>query len=167
MARTIDEITANINNAQSVISSQEQLITAYNATIQANANEIEALRMQHDTLVSTQMEFMELCSTLSADASAIGTNYGTTNGFASDFSGKALEKIEAVKTEVTEKLQGMIDRIGYQISVCETNLSTAQNNLTSAQNQISAAQTSLETYNLELEAARAEEVLISTENSGT
>lgn len=164
MARTIDEITANITNAQSVISSQEQLVEAYNATIQANASEIEALRRQRETLVSTQMEFSELCSTLSGDAGAIRDNYGTTNGFANDFSGKALEKIETVKTEVLEKLQGMIDRIDYQIGVCEGELSTAQNNLTSAQNQISTAQNSLETYSYELEAARSEEAQVSAEN---
>jgi len=167
MARSVEEITANISDAQSVISSQEQLVTAYNATIQANANEIEALGRQRETLVSTQIEFNDLCSTLSGDANAIGANYGATNGFANEFASKATEKIEAVKTEVLEKLQGMIDRIDYQIGVCEINLSTAQDNLTSAQNQISAAQTSLESYNSELDVARAEEALASSEDSDT
>lgn len=163
MARTVDEITTSISNVQSVISNQEQLIRAYNAAIQTNSNEIEALRMQREVLVSTQMEFNEMCSTLSSDASAIGTNYGTTNGFAGDFSSKALEKIETVRTEAIEKLQGMIERIDYQIGVCEAELSTAQNDLTLAQNQISAAQTSLESYNSELEIARNEEMFTYTE----
>lgn len=158
MGRTVDQVNESIKNTSSIISSQEALILTYTDTIEKNTNECEALRKQKETLENTQVELSDLCNSLLSNSESIGTTYGTTNGFAKGFSQATEERIKSIQTNIiNDKLQSMIDRLDYQIGVCENNIITTQTNINDAQNKIATAQDDLVSYNNELIEAQIEE----------
>lgn len=158
MGRTVDEVNESIKNTNSIISSQEALILTYADTIQKNTNECETLRKQKETLENTQVELSNLCNSLLSNSESIEITYGTTNGFAKEFSKVTEERIKSIQTNIiNDKLQSMIDRLDYQIGVCENNIITTQSNIDNAQNKISTAQDDLVSYNNELIKAQIEE----------
>lgn len=159
MARTVDEVNNSIDDTNRYIAEQGALIGIYQAKINQNNEEFEALKRQKETLDKTYSEFESMCSSLSAECNNVKNSLGSVNGFAQGYGDVSVQRVEETKSKVLQKIIDMTDRIQNQMNKCAQALADAQEKLNSTQINLNNAKNNLKAFNNELKQAEEEAAL--------